>query len=116
MEGAGVLNVFNHSVHTKGICYTKYLGSGDSKSYQRVVAGKLYDPNIAVTKLECTRHIQKRTGARLRRLGQEKTRIKSHDSRSVEGKGSLTQSEIEKLQNYYGLTMRRNVNNLEVMK
>jgi hypothetical protein len=31
MEGAGVLNIFNCSLHTEGICYTKYLGDGDSK-------------------------------------------------------------------------------------
>jgi hypothetical protein len=64
MGGAGVLSIFNHSVHTRGIgiCNTNYLGDGDSKSYQRVVAGKPYDPSIAVTKLEYTGHIQKRTG------------------------------------------------------
>jgi hypothetical protein len=31
-----------------------------------MVAGKVYDPNIAVTKLECTGYVQKVTGARLR--------------------------------------------------
>jgi hypothetical protein len=116
MEGAGVLNIFNLSLHTRVICYTNYLGDGDSKSYQRVVAGKPHDPNIAVTKLECKGHVQKRTGARLRRLVKEKTASKLHDSKPLGGKGRLTQSEIEKLQIYYGLAIRRNVNNLEVMK
>jgi hypothetical protein len=55
-----------------GICYTKCLGGGDSKSYQRVAAGKPYGPNIAVTKFECTGQVQKRTGARLRKLVKEK--------------------------------------------
>jgi hypothetical protein len=67
-----------------------------------VVAGKLYDPNIAVTKLECTGHVQKRTGARLRRLVKEKAGTKLHDSKPVGGKGCVTQSEIDKLQNCYG--------------
>jgi hypothetical protein len=116
MEGAGVLNIFNCSPHTRGICYTKRLGNGDSKAYQRVVAGKPYDPTIAVTKLECTGQEQKRNGARLRRLVQEKREIKLHDSKPLGGRGCLTQSEIDKLQNYYGLAIRRNVNNLEVMK
>jgi hypothetical protein len=40
MEGAGVFNIFNCSLHTQGICYTNYLGDGDNKSFQRVVAGK----------------------------------------------------------------------------
>jgi hypothetical protein len=55
-------------------------------------------------------------GARLRRLVKEKTGIKLHDSKPVGGKGRHTQSETDKLQNYHGLTIRRSVNNLEVMK
>jgi hypothetical protein len=58
MEGAGVLNIFNHSLHTLGICYTKYLGDRDSKAYQRVVAGKPCGSNTAVTKLECIGGVQ----------------------------------------------------------
>jgi hypothetical protein len=116
LEGAGVLNIFNHSLHTPDICYTECLGDGDSKTYQRVVAGKAYDPNIAVTKLECIGHEQKRTGATLRSLVKEKTAIKLHESKPLGGKGRLTQSEIDKLQNYYGLAIRRNVSNMEVMK
>jgi hypothetical protein len=34
----------------------------------------------------------------------------------LEAKGRLTQSEIDKLQNYYGLAIRRNVSNLEAIK
>jgi hypothetical protein len=48
MEGAGVLNIFNCSLHTRGISYIKHLGDGDSKAYQREVAGKPYDSNVAV--------------------------------------------------------------------
>jgi hypothetical protein len=51
MECAGVLNIFNSSLLIRGICYTKCLGDGDSKAYQGVVAGKPYDPSIAVAKL-----------------------------------------------------------------
>jgi hypothetical protein len=47
---------------------------------------------------------------------EEKTGIKLHDSKPVGGKGHLTQSEIDKLRDCYGLAIRRNVNNLEVMK
>jgi hypothetical protein len=115
-EGAGLHKICNHSLHTGGVCYTKYLGDGDSKSYQRVVGGKPYDPNIGVTKFECIGHVQKRTEGRLRRFVKEKRGTKLHDSKPVEGKGHLTQSEIDKLQNCYGLAIRRNVNYLEVMK
>jgi hypothetical protein len=74
MECAGVLNIFNCSLHTRGIgiCYTKCLGDGYSKSYQRVAVGKPYGLNITVTKLERKGRVQKGIGARLRRLVKEK--------------------------------------------
>jgi hypothetical protein len=81
-----------------------------------MVAGKSSDPNIAVTELECSGHVQKRIGARVRGLVKEKTGSKLHDSKPLGGKGCLTQSEIDKLQNYYDLGIRRNVNNLAAMK
>jgi hypothetical protein len=68
-----------------------------------VVARKPYDPNVSITKLECEGHVRKWIGARLRRLVKEETGIKFHDSKPLGGKGRLTQSEIDKLQNYYGL-------------
>jgi len=58
MQVAGVLNIFTFSLHTQGICYTKYLGNGDSKAHQRVVAEKPYGPQIPVTKLEYLGHVQ----------------------------------------------------------
>jgi hypothetical protein len=47
---------------------------------------------------------------------ERKAGVKLHDSKPVRGKGFLTQSEIDKLQNCYDLAIRRNVNNLGVMK
>jgi hypothetical protein len=47
---------------------------------------------------------------------ERKRGIKLHDSKPLGGKGCLTQSEIDKLQNYYGLGIRRNVKNLELIK
>jgi hypothetical protein len=65
---------------------------------------------------EYTGHVQKRIGARLRRLVKEKTGRKLHESKPFGGKGRLTQCEMDKLQNYYGLAIGRNVNNLAAMK
>jgi hypothetical protein len=81
-----------------------------------VVAGKPYGPNISVTKLECIGYVQKRMGARLRRLVKEMARTKLHDRKALGDKDCLTKSEIDKLQNNYGLAIRSNVNSLEVMK
>jgi hypothetical protein len=54
--------------------------------------------------------------ARLRRRMKEKRGTKLHDRKPLGGKRCLTQYEIDKLQNYYGFAIGRNVNNLEVMK
>jgi hypothetical protein len=39
MEGAGVLNIFNRSLHTRGIGYIKYLGDGTAKHTIRWLQG-----------------------------------------------------------------------------
>ena len=61
MEAAGVLNIFKRSVETKKLRYTSYLGDGDSKSFNDVVAADVY-PGYVVEKDECIGHVQKRVG------------------------------------------------------
>jgi len=60
--------------------------------------------------------VQKRIGARLKRLVKGKANWELHYGKSLGGKGHLTQSEIDILQNYYYLTIARNVNNLKAKK
>ena len=62
MEAGGVMNIYKRSVATKYLRYTKYLGDGDSKAFQDVVAANIY----VIEKDECFGHVQKRVGARLR--------------------------------------------------
>lgn len=104
------------SLRTQSIYHTKSLGDGDSTAHQTVVAETPYGPNISVSGLECTGHVQKRMEARLKRSVKEKVGTKLHDSKPLKSKGRLTQSAIEKLQNYYDLAIRMNVNSLEAMK
>jgi hypothetical protein len=66
-------------------------------------------PTLSVLKLECIGHVQKRMGPRLRGLVKEKTGTKLHDSKPLGSKDHLTESKIDKLQNYSGLAIRRNV-------
>ena len=61
---------------------------------------KIYG-DIIVVKKECIGHVQKRVGTRLRKL---KKSVKG-----LGGKGRLTDSTIDKLQNYYGIALRSNV-------
>ncbi|GFW14492.1 uncharacterized protein TNCV_2358161 [Trichonephila clavipes] len=58
----------------------------------------------SVTKYECIGHVQKRVGARLRKLKSK--------NKNLSGKGKLTDSFIDRLQNYYGIAVRSNVRNL----
>ncbi|GFW55179.1 uncharacterized protein TNCV_115651 [Trichonephila clavipes] len=57
----------------------------------------------SVTKYECIGHVQKRVGARLRKLKSK--------NKNLSGKGKLTDSFIDRLQNYYGIAIRSNVGN-----
>jgi hypothetical protein len=54
--------------------------------------------------------------SKMRRFVKGKICTKLHDGKTLGGEGRLTQSEIGKLNNYYDLAIRRNVNSLETMK
>ena len=94
--------IFNRSIKKHDIVYNGYLGDGDSKGFEKV---KNIYPDEPVTKCECVGHIQKRVGNRLRNL-----------KKNVKGLKGLTDSVIDKLQNYYGIAIRSNVNNLHGIK
>lgn len=116
MESEGAKRMFLRSMGERGVRYTKYLGDGDSKGYKVVCDSKPYGENIAVEKLECIGHVQKRLGSRLRKLKKDMSGKKLSDGRGLGGAGRLTDAEIDLLQRYYGLAIRRNCNNVEDMK
>ena len=105
MEVAGVKAIFKRSVKNNQLRYTEYFGDGDSKSFSAVQ--NIYD-GVTIVKRECIGHIQKRVGNRCRKL---KKRVKG-----LGGKGKLTDSVIDKLQNYYGIAVRNNSGDLQKMK
>ena len=45
MEPSGVLNIYEKSVENLTLCFTSYIGDGDSKVYPTVVKGQTYGPN-----------------------------------------------------------------------
>ena len=65
-------------------------------------------PDIEIEKLECAGHYQKRVGTRLRNLKKRE--------KGLGGKGRLTDATIDRLQNFVGVTIRRNAGNLKEMK
>ena len=105
MELEGTRRIFNRSIEDHKLRYTKFLGDGDTKSYTNVK--DTYD-GIVVKKLECVGHYQKRIGTRCRKL---KKNVKG-----LGGRGRLTNVTIDRLQNYFGIALRQNTNNLKAMK
>ena len=106
MEAEGTVNIFKRSMEKKGLRYVNFYGDSDSISFSSVE--NIYS-GIKVTKYECIGHVQKRMGNRLRKM--RKT------VKGLGGTGRLNDKMIDKLQNYYGLSIRRNSgNSVEKMK
>lgn len=105
MEPEGAKRIFERSLEKYNLRYIKYLGDGDSKSYLTV---KNVYKDIEVQKLECVGHYQKRVGTRLRKL--KKT------TKSIGGRGKLTDATIDRLQNFFGMAIRQNAGNLKKMQ
>ena len=101
MESEGAKRVFERSIENYNLRCVEFLGDGDSKSFSNV---KETYPGIEVKKLECVGHYQKRLGTRLRNLKKKE--------KGLGGKGKLTDVIIDRLQNFFGLAIRRNCGNL----
>ncbi|GFU72404.1 uncharacterized protein TNCV_933551 [Trichonephila clavipes] len=69
-----------------------------------------------VEKLECVGHVQKRMGTRLRNILKMSKGIKLSDGKNISGRGRLTLKEVDSIQHYYGLAIRKNVSSVEDMK
>lgn len=111
MEVAGALDVFRKS-SDHDVRYVRYLGDGDSNGFKKVIDDKPYGDEVNVVKLECVNHVKKRMGARLRDLKKHLGKTKLDDGKAIGGKNRLTNREIDKLQEYYGLAIKRGESNL----
>ncbi|GFV43615.1 transposable element Tc1 transposase [Trichonephila clavipes] len=65
MEPVGVCRMFECSKHLRKLQCFEYYGDGNSKAFKAVK--NIYGKD-SVTKLECTGHVQKRVGGRLRKF------------------------------------------------
>ena len=115
MEPVGTVRMFERSIQSHGLRYTQFLCDGDSSSFKKVAEHKPYG-EVAVKKLECVSHVQKRCGTRLRRLKQENKGLKLPDGKGLSGAGRLTDKSIDTLQNYFGFAIRQNAGNLDAMQ
>ncbi|GFW34532.1 uncharacterized protein TNCV_3104331 [Trichonephila clavipes] len=116
MEVAGALSIFQRSQSLYNVRYTKYLGDGDSKAFTSIVENKVYGDHCSVEKLECIGHVMKRMGTRLRRLKTKMRGQKLSDGKPLCGRNRLTEAEIDRLQAYYGLAIRRNLSSVKNMQ
>ncbi|GFX18300.1 uncharacterized protein TNCV_4306011 [Trichonephila clavipes] len=64
MEVDGMKEIFQRSVPQRNAKYIKYIGDGDTKAFPELQRTAPY----SIEKVECVGHIQKRMGARLRKL------------------------------------------------
>ncbi|GFX17897.1 uncharacterized protein TNCV_2293451 [Trichonephila clavipes] len=112
---SGVLSIFQRSETSRKACYTQYLGDGDSKGFLTIKEAKVYS-DTDVEKLECVGHVQKRMGTRLRNILKMSKGIKLSDGENISRRGRLTLKEVDSIQHYYGLTIRKNLSSVEDMK
>ncbi|GBM54170.1 hypothetical protein AVEN_64518-1 [Araneus ventricosus] len=108
MESESAIRMFQRSVSTRNVRYTKYLGDGDPKGFLKISESKVYEDELVVEKLECIGHVQKRMGTRLRNLRNKLKSTKLSDGKKISGRGRLTDAQILLIQKYYGLAIRRN--------
>ena len=114
MEPAGILELFKRSLDYK-IRYTSYISDGDTKSFAILSAEEPYGSDHKIEKMDCVGHVQKRLGTALRNLKTTYKGQKLSDGKTIGGQGRLTKTLIDRLQNYYGLAIRNNKENLQGM-
>ncbi|GFX93089.1 uncharacterized protein TNCV_140331 [Trichonephila clavipes] len=116
MKVAGALSIFQRSQSLYNVRYTKYLGDGDSKAFTSIVENKVYGDHCSVEKLEWIGHVMKRMGTHLRSLKTKMRGQKLSDGKPLCGRNRLTEAEIDRLQAYYGLAIRRNLSSMKDMQ
>jgi hypothetical protein len=115
METVGAVRIFERSYVELGLKYKDMLGDGDCATYSSIVDSKPYGDECVPKKLECIGYVQKRVGSRLRKLKNTYKGTKLSDGKGLAGKGRLTDAKIDVLQNYYGLAVRENLDDVAKM-
>ena len=115
MKTAGAVRIFERLLTTRGLKYTKMLGDGDSSTNNTIVEREPYGEDCIPEKLECIGHVQKRVGSRGRKLKSPNMGLKLADGKGLAGKGRLTDAKIDILQNYYGLAIRENLDDVGII-
>lgn len=117
MECEGAIQIFLRSMERR-LIYHLYVGDGDSSSFGKVKEAcyEKYGEKYIVTKEECSGHVQKRMGTRLRELKKKWKGVKLDDGKGIGGsKTRLTDKWIDDFQKFYGQAIRSNSGNKKEM-
>ncbi|GFX35949.1 uncharacterized protein TNCV_4214711 [Trichonephila clavipes] len=112
MEVDGMKEIFQRSMPQRNEKYIKYIGDGDTKTFPELQRTAPY----SIEKVECVGHIQKRMGARLRKLKTMNRGKKLSDGKSISGKNRLTDKFIDTITTYYGNAIRQNNSSVSDMR
>ncbi|GFX76446.1 uncharacterized protein TNCV_2129971 [Trichonephila clavipes] len=112
MEVDGMKEIFQRSVPQRNAKYIKYTGDGDTKTFPELQRTAPY----SIEKVECVGHIQKRMGARRRKLKTMNRGKKVSDGKSISGKNRLTDKFIDTITTYYGNAIRQNNSSVSDMR
>lgn len=121
MEPLGMLSIFRRSIDKRRLRYVHFLGDGDSKTFKAVSeADPPVYPGVAIQKLECTGHVQKRVKNKFTtRISQcssmEFTNDLGKKVKGIGGRNGLTEWHIRRIQGHYGAAIRNNAGNLQQM-
>ncbi|GFX80496.1 uncharacterized protein TNCV_2530041 [Trichonephila clavipes] len=112
MEVDGIKEIFQRSVPQRNAKYIMYTGDGDTKTFPELQRTAPY----SIEKVECVGHIQKRMGARLRKLKTMNRGKKLSDGKSISGKNRLTDNFIDTITTFYGNAIRQNNSSVSDMR
>ena len=68
MEVEGAKKIWARSVEDLKLRFITFIGDGDSKAFDQLVANNPYGEDVTLIKHECVGHVQKRLGTALRKL------------------------------------------------
>jgi hypothetical protein len=116
MEPEGAFRIIKKIFHSTGLMITKYLGDGDSKAYAKARSSFDWD----IEKLECTNHVAKRMGSRLRKCKLENKDVKlavfGGKRKGLGGMHGLTDNAINKIQQFYSWIILNNTGDVDKMR
>ncbi|GFV28745.1 uncharacterized protein TNCV_3986951 [Trichonephila clavipes] len=114
MEMHAAYILCNQSISDCAMRYTTILCDGDAKTHQHLNEKKVYGDDVAIEKEECVNHVAKRLGTALRNKVKE-WRVKGV-TLGGRTQGSLTDTTITQLQNFYRKAIVDNVPEVDNMK